>query len=188
MRQYPIDVREGVNPFNSAWRTKDGRYIQTCMPNYNQYYNTFIAAVGRPDLVDKEEYFPIANCQKNGLTTEVYDIVMAAFQEKDVAEWKEILTAADIPFGVCQTWYEILNDPQAEANNCFYEMQYDNGNTRKLVRPPVRFHNMGNPEYKRGPHIGEQGVEVMKELGYSDEEIQEMLASGALYVWEGIKK
>ena len=187
-REYPIDVRENANPFNSAWKTSDGRYIQTCMPNYNQYYEAFITAVGRPDMVGDEKYFPILNCQKNGLTTEVYDIVMNAFQPKPVAVWKEILTKADIPFAVCQSWYEILNDPQAEANNCFYDMEYPTGNTRRLVRTPVKFQEMGVPEYKLGPHIGELGVEILKELGYSDEEIQEMLASGAVYVWEGLTK
>ena len=67
-------------------------------------------------------------------------------------------------------------------------MEYPTGNTRRLVRTPVKFQEMGVPEYKLGPHIGEQGVEILKELGYSDEEIQEMLASGAVYVWEGLTK
>lgn len=187
-RHYPINVRENANPLNSAWRTSDDRYIQTCMPNYNQYYKTFIAAVGREDLVENEDYYPILNCQEKGLTTQVYDIIMEEFSKKTVAEWREILTKADIPFSLCQSWNEIRQDPQAEANNCFYDMKYENGNTRRLVRTPVKFQEMGVPDYKRGPHIGEQGVEIMKELGYTDEEVAQMLESGALYVWEGLKK
>ena len=66
---------------------------------------------------------PILTCQEKGLTTEVYDIVMEAFEKKTAAEWKEILTAADIPFALCQNWIEIRNDKQAEANNC--SLRYD---------------------------------------------------------------
>ena len=186
-RQYPIDVRESANPFNAAWRTKDDRYIQTCMPNYNTYYNVFMTAIGREDLVDKEEYYPIQNLQKNKLGTEVYDIVMEAMGKKEVSEWKEILKQADVPFSVAQSWLEMLEDKQAEANNCFYDMTYDNGNTRRLVRLPVKFTEMGVPEYKRGPLIGEQGREILSELGYKAEEIDEMLASKALYIWEDNK-
>ena len=51
-QQYPINIRNGANPFNSAWHTADDRYIQTCMPDYNTYYKKFIAAVGREDLVE----------------------------------------------------------------------------------------------------------------------------------------
>ncbi len=78
-QQYPIDVRETANPFNAAWRTKDDRFIQTCMPDYNTYYKKFIAAIGREDLVDNEDYFPILTCQSKGLATQVYDIVMEQF-------------------------------------------------------------------------------------------------------------
>ena len=187
-QQYPINIRNGANPFNSAWHTADDRYIQTCMPDYNTYYKKFIAAVGREDLVENENYFPILTCQEKGLTTEVYDIVMEAFEKKTAAEWREILTAADIPFALCQNWIEIRNDKQAEANHCFYDMTYSNGNTRRLVRTPVKFENMGVPDYRRGPLIGEQGVDVLKEIGYNDEQIDALKANGTLYIWEDPKK
>ena len=183
-QHYPIDVRKSANPFNAAWRTKDDRFIQTCMPDYNTYYKAFITAVGRKDLVDNENYFPILTCQKKGLTCEVYDIIMDAFSKKTVAEWKPILEAADVPFAVAQNWVEIRNDKQAEANDCFYDMKYPNGNTRRLVRLPVKFQEMGVPAYRPGPMIGAQGPEVLKELGYSEAQIQDMLEKGSLYVWK----
>lgn len=187
-QNYPIDVRKSANPFNAAWRTKDQRFIQTCMPDFNTYYKTFITAVGREDLADSQEYFPILTCQEKGLTSELYDIVMEAFSKKTVEEWTQILEAADIPFALAKNWMEIRNDQQAEANNCFYDMTYSNGNTRRLVRLPVKFQEMGVPEYKAGPLIGEQGVEVLKELGYEDAQIKEMLEKGTLFIWKDERK
>ena len=187
-QNYPIDVRKSANPFNAAWRTKDDRFIQTCMPDFNTYYKAFITAVGREDLADSQEYFPILTCQEKGLTSELYDIVMDAFSKKTVAEWTLILEAADIPFALAKNWMEIRNDKQAEANNCFYDMTYSNGNTRRIVRLPVKFQEMGVPEYKTGPLIGEQGAEVLKELGYEDAQIKEMQDKGALFVWKDERK
>ena len=187
-QNYPIDVRKSANPFNAAWRTKDDRFIQTCMPDFNTYYKALITAVGREDLADSQEYFPILTCQEKGLTSELYDIVMDAFSKKTVAEWTLILEAADIPFALAKNWMEIRNDKQAEANNCFYDMTYSNGNTRRLVRLPVKFQEMGVPEYKTGPLIGEQGAEVLKELGYEDAQIKEMQDKGALFVWKDERK
>ena len=187
-QNYPIDVRKSANPFNAAWRTKDDRFIQTCMPDFNTYYKAFITAVGREDLADSQEYFPILTCQEKGLTSELYDIVMDAFSKKTVAEWTLILEAADIPFALAKNWMEIRNDKQEEANNCFYDMTYSNGNTRRLVRLPVKFQEMGVPEYKTGPLIGEQGAEVLKELGYEDAQIKEMQDKGALFVWKDERK
>lgn len=183
-KEYPINIREGANPFNAAWRTADDRFIQTCMPDYNTYYKAFMKALGREDLVDDERYFPISNLHKNGLGTQLYDICMEAMGKKTVAQWLPILKQADIAFSLAQSWTEILNDPQAWENNCFYAMEYDNGNTRTLVRPPVKFAEMGMPAYNKGPLIGEHGVEILRELGYSETTIKEFLEKGTLYVWE----
>ena len=141
-------------------------------------------AIGREDLIGNEIYFPILTCQQNGKTQEVYDIVMAEFAKYDAAEMERRLTENDIAFGLAQSWNEILQDKQAEANDCFYDMTFRSGNTRRLVRLPVKFENMGTPEYHRGPDVGEHGREVLKEIGYTDEQVDAMLASQALYIRE----
>lgn len=181
---YPINVREGNNPLLAAWKTKEGRYIQTCTPDYNTYYKKFMSAIGRDDLADSERYFPIQNVQKAGVGHEVYDIVMEAIGKMTVEECSERLTKADIPFALAQSLEEILEDKQAWANECFYSMKYDNGNTRTLVRPPVNFAEMGEPEYVRGPMIGEQGRNILKEIGYTDDQINKLIDDKALYIGE----
>lgn len=187
-RKYPINIREADNPCNAAFKTSDDRYIQMCFPNYNVYFNKFMQVIERPDLVDNEKYYPIQNLQANKLGTELHDMVCAEMVKHDSAYWLEKLVEADLPFAKAQSWEEILVDPQAWENDCFYTMEYPNGNKRTLVRPPVRFREMGTPEYKRGPLIGENGVEILKEEGYSDAQIEAMLDSGALYIWSDDKK
>lgn len=182
--KFPIDQRERGNPFLSAWMTSDDRYIQTCMPDYNTYFKTFLLAIGLTQYVDDDRYFPIQNLQKNKLYAELNDAVMERFSTKPVEHWKEVLTEADIPFAVAQSWEDLLEDRQAWENDCYFTMNYDNGNARTLVRPPVRFTEMGTPPYERGPFIGEHGPEVLGELGYSAEQIQTMQADGSLYVWD----
>jgi len=48
---YPINIREASNPVNAAWYTKDGRYVQTCMPDYNTYFKKFFTALGLDDIM-----------------------------------------------------------------------------------------------------------------------------------------
>ncbi len=187
-RKYPINIREADNPCNAAFKTKEGRYIQMCFPNYNVYYNKFMDVLGMTDMIDNERYYPIQNLQANGLGTELHDMICNRMVQEDADFWIERLTKADLPFAKAQSWEEILVDKQAWANDCFYTMKYDNGNERTLVRPPVRFREMGTPDYVRGPMIGENGCDIMHELGYTDEQIAKMRESGALYVWGDEKK
>ena len=39
---------------------------------------------------------------------------------------------------------------------------------------------MGLPEFNQGPMLGEHTVSIMKNLGYSQEEIDKLLAEGAV--------
>ncbi|MCD1147939.1 CoA transferase [Peptoniphilus sp. KCTC 25270] len=184
--QYPISAREANNPLLNCWLTKDERFIQTCMPDYNTYFKKFAATIGLEEIVEDEKYFPVQNLQKNELGPKLYDDIMATFGTKTAKEWEEILVADDIPFALAQNWEELLEDEQAWANDCFYKMDYPKGE-RILVKQPVKYQEMGPTEYNRGPYIGEHGVEVLKELGYSDEEINGMLEDKTLFVWEDEK-
>ena len=186
-KDYPIDCRERVQPFLSAWNTKDDRYIQTCMPDYNTYYNKFMVALDREDLVDNPTYFPLQNLINNKLSQQMYDMLMDIFKTKTAAEWSQILRVHDIPFGLAQNWEEILNDEQAWANDCLHKMKYDNGNERTLVCLPVKFENMGKPEYNKGPMIGEHGAEIVESLGYNKDEVATMLENKELYIWKDEK-
>lgn len=183
-RKYPVNIREADNPCNAAFKTKDGRYIQMCFPNYNVYFKPFMACIGRQDLAEDEQYYPIQNLQANQLGPTLYDAIQTAMSGKDAEEWVGILTKADLPFAKAQSWEEILVDAQAWENDCFYTMKFGNGNSRTLVRPPVRFREMGTPDYNPAPMIGQNGLEVLEELGYGREQIDGLLKKGALYVWE----
>ncbi len=174
--QYPISRNEVANPLTIPYKTKDGRWLEIAMPPYNQFYNKFIALVGREDLVDDPRFFPQANLQDN--LVEFQTILKEAMGTKDLAEWQQILTEADIPFAAASTWNDLLVDPQAWGSDCLYAMEYPTGNTRTLVRTPVMFTESGLPPYVRGPYLGEHTREILTDLGYTAEQVDSMLAEG----------
>ena len=52
------------------------------------------------------------------------------------------LRVADLPHSVAQVWREVLRDPQAWADDCFTELEYDSGK-RIMVRSPIHFEEAG---------------------------------------------
>lgn len=171
--KYPMDRRENANPWLPCAKTKDDRFIQVCTPVYDAYYPAVIKAIGREDLLDDPVFSHLAKLHETGRTSEMYDIYQEAMSKKTAAEWKEILTEADVPFSICQTWDEILQDEQAWAVDCFYKMDYPKGE-KVLVRPPVDMEDTPLPEYKKPGVMGADTAEVLSDLGYSDGQINDL--------------
>lgn len=183
-REYPISIYDNKNPLNGAYLSSDDRIIQCAMPDYNPRFEHFCEVIGRKDMVESGKYWPQADMVEKGNLVECIDELNKTFASKTCEEWKQILRDGDIPHSVAYKWTEILDDPQANAVGAFYDVTCPNGEVRKITHTPVRITSEGELDGRVAPLIGEQGVEIMKEIGYSDEKISEMLASGALYVWK----
>lgn len=168
--KYPQSRRFAANPFTTAYRTRDERFIQIAFPAYNAGYNRVMTAIGRSDMCGHEVYSTQQTVGER--MSEVYDMIAEAIFAEPMSHWAQVFTAADIPYAVAQTWEELLEDEQAWASDCYYSMKYPNGNTRTLVRTPIMFENSELPPYERGPYLGENTRSVLREMGHSDEEIE----------------
>lgn len=171
---YPFDRRHNSNPFAPSAKSKDGHWITICASLYSRYFPSMMKAIGREDLIDDPVLSNLDELHKSGRTPEVYDLWQKACGTKNVDEWKKILTKLDVPFGVCQTWDEVIKDPQAWANDCFVKFNYPRGE-KVMVRYPVDLADTPLKEYHKASLLGGDTIEVMKEFGYSDDQIKHML-------------
>ena len=180
----PISIYDNMNPLNGAYRTSDDRIIQCACPNYNDRFEPFMKSIGREDLIEAGKYFPQADMIAAGLVRELIDEIQKTFLEGDMKTMDDKLRAGDIPHSIAYSWEDIMNDPQAHAVGAFYDVTCPNGVVRKATHTPVRLESEGEIDGRTAPMIGEQGREVLKEVGYSDEKIESMLENGTLYIWK----
>ena len=183
---FPISYKKLNNPFNSAYRTADDRYFQTCVPAFNLFFPKVMETIGREDLAHEPKYL-IESISENDLYEEFMGILEEAFAKKTAAEWDKIFTEADIPHSICLTYKELLTDPQVDAIGVFQKMNYPTNPEIKVARQPV---TIGGKlaDFERGPLLGEHTEEVLRGLGYSDEELKEMHEAGVYNTWEDLKE
>lgn len=175
--QYPISRKQIANQLQLAHKTADGKWFQFAMPQYDKLYNKFVGEVlGREDLVNDPRFYPQVNLQAN--LEEFYEIMRSEVIQKDSRHWAEAMTKADLPFSVCQDWNDVLKDRQAWSSDILAEVTFPNGVTRTMVRTPVLFSDTELPPYERGRFLGEDTRTVLAELGYSDEQVDAMIAAG----------
>ncbi|MGN0204793.1 MAG: CaiB/BaiF CoA transferase family protein [Coprococcus sp.] len=174
--QFPISRKKIANPLNVAHKTKDGKWIQIAMPRYDFHYPKFMEALGRNDLIDDARFYPQVSLQDH--LEEFYEVLDAEIRYRSLDEMVELMKKADLPYAVCQTWDQILEDPQAWGSDALAKVKFPNGNERTMVRTPVMFADTELPPYERGAFLGEHTKEVLAQLGYSDEQIIAMIAAG----------
>lgn len=182
--QYPKSRKEVPNPFNNVFRTKDEKWVVICCPEYDRDYEKIMTLIGRSDLVGNERYMHCAEVNNNGLNREVTDILDEAIGSFTRAEVMKMFKENDL---ACEAAYEpvdMYTDEQVWANNIITKIPYPSGE-RYMPTNPVNFKSLGAPEYKIGGSQGAHTEEIMKHLGYSDQEIKEAIESGAA---EGEKK
>ncbi len=174
--QFPISRKHLANQLQVAHKTKDGKWLQIAMPQYDAMYDRFMKVIEREDLIGDTRFFPQKNLQSN--LDEFYDMLdeeMAKFTQDEMCERMD---SADLPYARCQTWDQLLNDPQAWGSDALTKVKMANGEERTMVRTPVIFSDTGLPKYERAAFLGEQTREALSKLGYSNEQIDAMIAAG----------
>lgn len=181
---YPISIYDNRNPLNGCYNTKDDRLIQCAMPDYNPRFEHFMQTIGRQDMIDCGKYYPQTKMLEEGHLVECIDEIQKTFSQYTKDEMDQILKDGDIPHSVCYSWPEILNDPQANAVGAFYDVTCPNGVVRKATHTPVRLESEDGIDGRTAPLIGQNGREVLKEVGYTDEKIDAMLDDGSMFIWK----
>ena len=170
--------REDSSPFGAPFKCSDGRWFMPQIVNFVRDSELFFKLLGADDMIGDPRYASRANFNKVEINKPVIERFEKIFATKTAQEWQKLFSDADLSCEILYGYDDILNDPQAIANDFIYKMEYANGKSSVLVRSCLRSQEMGLPEFRRGPMLGEHSTEILRELGYGGEEIRAMLDRG----------
>ena len=159
------------NALALAYQTKDGRLISLVLLQPDRYWSRFCKAVGRADLEHDprfESFEP--RIQNHAVLIHILDEV---FRSKTLAEWKPRLDEAGIPWSPIQNLMEVISDPQARANDIFVPFDHPAYGRIEVVANPVTLSKTPPNIRMPAPEFGEHTEEVLLELGYTWEDIEQ---------------
>ncbi len=100
-----------------------------------------------------------------------------AMASRTAAEWKPIFDAHGVPGAPVRFSTELFDDEQARANGFFHDLPHPALGPVRVLAPPVRLDGDGFQPGAPTPPFGSATRAILGELGFSDAEIDGLLAA-----------
>ncbi|GIM48027.1 CoA transferase [Collibacillus ludicampi] len=140
----------------------------------NDYqFEKFVQVLGMPELAFNEKFKTNPNRVEN--REELIQILSERMKTKSAQEWQESLQAAGIPNGPIHDMKALFDDPQVRSRNMRVEIAHPTAKRIQLVGSPLKLSRTPVEMRRHPPLYSEHTVEILLELGYSREQIYEMI-------------
>jgi crotonobetainyl-CoA:carnitine CoA-transferase CaiB-like acyl-CoA transferase len=159
----------------SAFETADGRMMVGV--SNERMFRRLCAALNRPEWPSDPRFatnpLRVRHCRE--LEAELQEL----FKDRPTAHWVALFDEHDVPVSPIQNAEEVLNDPQLAALGQLGTLTLADQHAEVAV-PRLPFELSATPTELASapPTHGEHGRAILKEAGYSDTEIERLVASG----------
>ena len=134
--------------------------------------------LGVPELTDDARYRTVADRMAH--LDELIAELSPLFTKHTIAEWLKIFEAEGIPGGPVLAIGEMLEDPQTIARDMITEVPHSRLGTVKTLGTPIKFSRSPTALRRGAPLLGEHTADVLRELGYTDDDIDAFVADSTV--------
>ncbi|MFD7605951.1 CaiB/BaiF CoA transferase family protein [Streptomyces mirabilis] len=174
----PIDRSDPPNALVNMYRTADDRWIVLGFANEDKQVPPFLKAIGHPEAAENPRYADTAS--RRAHAAEIVGLLDKTFATRSLAEWRELLDAAGLTYGVVQTLEECAQDPQLLANQVFVPIDDGSDDPHLTVDSPVRLDQEQKVRPGPAPDLGEHTESVLRDLGFDTAGIEELRKAEAV--------
>ena len=143
-----------------------------------KFWLALLEAIDRQDLAD-DQRFTTRNARRQNYQS-LEETLASIFKTRTRQEWLQRLEARDVPVAPLHDIAQALADPQVRHLKLMEEVEHPVAGKMKFVGPPVRYSNATDGGSLPPPLVGEHTVAVLHELGYGEEEIEELRAQAVI--------
>jgi crotonobetainyl-CoA:carnitine CoA-transferase CaiB-like acyl-CoA transferase len=176
-----------AHPLNApyqAFPTSDG-WITVGAANQSNWLR-LVDALGAPELRDDPRFATNADRMRNleALTATLTPL----FKRRSSAEWLRRLEQAGVPAGPVVEIGQMHGDPQALAREMVVETMHPTAGQVKAIGLPIKFSDTPGGVRHAAPLFGQHSREVLRENGFSDGEIDQLLSQGVIQMPDSVQK
>jgi crotonobetainyl-CoA:carnitine CoA-transferase CaiB-like acyl-CoA transferase len=159
-----------------AFVCKDKQPIAIHCSVPEKFWLALLKAADRMDLVEDPRFTTRTARRQNYEALE--SVLAPVFLTRSRAEWLQRLEADDVPVVPLYNVAEVLMDPQVRHLDLVEELAHPQAGKLQFVGGPVRYDGLTKEQSTPPPLLGEHSAAILKELGYGQSNIDELVASG----------
>ena len=163
-----------IAPYDT-FQTSDG-YVNIAVGN-DSLWERFCTALDLASLLEDERFGNNAGRSTNRAA--IYAALEPRLAELTTDEVVRRLDAAGVPCGPIRDVGQAMEDGQTVAQDLILEVEHPRIGTLQVAGAPYHFDGEAVRANLSPPLLGQQTAEVLAELGYTAEEIEAFIASGA---------
>lgn len=158
-----------------AFRTGDNKYILIAAGN-DRLFAILCKELSLEHLIDDPDY--LTNDDRVENRERLISILQEALLTKPRDVWLEGFREKGFPCGPVYSVNEVFSDPQIHHRNMLIEMDHPSAGKIKQISTPFKFSKSGAGLSTPPPMLSEHTHDILEELGYTDEEINELKDKG----------
>jgi crotonobetainyl-CoA:carnitine CoA-transferase CaiB-like acyl-CoA transferase len=162
----------GGYAFYNVYETADAKFLALgCLEE--KFWKEFCKAVGREDLI-RDQF--ASSPRREELIEEVQSIILQRTRQ----EWIDVFDRYDICFSPVNSLKEALEDPHIQHRGLWFKYVHPvDGNVPQQAFP-IKFSDDQPDLRMHPPGFGEHTEEILREMGYTDLEIEELSKRGII--------
>jgi len=184
----PMGTAHPLNAPYQAFPTSDG-WITVGAANQGNWLR-LVDALGAPELCPKLDEDPrfSTNADRMRNLAALTATLTPVFQRRSSAEWLRRLEQAGVPAGPVLEVGQMHADPQALAREMVVETVHPTAGNVKAIGLPIKFSDTPGDVRRAAPLFGQHTREVLRENGFSDTEIDQLLSQGVIQMPDSVQK
>ena len=164
-------VGGGYASYN-IYETADGKYLSLgCLEE--KFWKEFCKAVEREDLID-DQYAPSPRRE------ELIEETRSIFLQKPREEWINLFEQYTICCSPVNSLEEVVRDPQIQHRGLWFSYEHPTDGTIPQQRFPVKYSEDQPGVRCHPPGLGEHTREILRQVGYTDGEIEDFYKRGVV--------